>query len=298
VAGLEQQLRLQNEASERLRALRREHGALELASNEARAQRADGKVVGLVVPPRGRARELIEDFMIAANTALAGFLKAKGRSGIARVVRTPARWPRLVELAEGLDDRLPAEPDPRALADFLARQRQRTPDRFQDLSLAVVKLLGRGEYVLQRASGPPERHFGLAISGYSHSTAPNRRFADLVTQRLIRAALTDAPPPYSDDALSAAAGRCSEMEHAADKVERFMRKVLAAYLLRDRVGEVFQGVVTGASEKGTFARLLNPPAEGRVVQGERGLDVGDAVKVRLLSVDPERGFIDLGRAKG
>ncbi|MFN0063098.1 MAG: RNB domain-containing ribonuclease [Myxococcaceae bacterium] len=295
--GFEEQLRLQDTAAQRLLDVRRERGALDLESREARPVRQDGEIVGLVVPAKGRARVVIEDFMVAANGVVADFMKAHKRASVARVVHTPERWPRIVQLADGLGATLPETPSPTALSEFLAAQRLRSPETYPELSLAVVKLLGRGEYVLEPPTGPQQRHFGLAVRGYSHSTAPNRRFADLLVQRLLKAAINDQPAPYAESDIAALAARCSFMEHNADKVERFMRKVLAAHLLRNRVGEEFSGVVTGASDKGTYVRLHNPPVEGRLVSGERGLDVGDRVRVRLQAAIPEKGFIDFARVK-
>jgi exoribonuclease-2 len=286
------QVRLQDEVAQRLGKLRHEHGALDLETVEARAVTAHGKVVDLEVVHKNRARDLIEDLMIAANGATARFLESHGRSSIRRVVRAPKRWDRLQGLAAGLGHPLPAAPDPRALAGFLEAQRRANPAGFGELSLSVVKLLGPGAYQLQRADEPDHGHFGLAVDDYAHSTAPNRRYADLVTQRLLKAAAAGRPAPYSDDELTAIAARCTEREDAARKVERTMRKVAAAALLSARIGERFEAIVTGASSKGTFVRLLHPPAEGRVVSHEEGLDVGDRVRVRLVDTEPSRGFID------
>ena len=287
------QLRLQDEAAERLRRRRHEHGALELETVEARPVTVDGRVVDLVLTHKNRARSLIEDLMIAANGATARYLEARGIASIRRVVRAPRRWDRIQELARAVGTTLPATPDSRALADFLAAQRIAEPARFADLSLSIVKLLGPGAYQVQRPGDPDQGHFGLAVDDYAHSTAPNRRYADLVTQRLLKAAAeSSASAPYSDDELVAIAAHCTEREDAARKVERTMRKVAAASLLSSRIGDEFDAVVTGAAAKGTFVRLLSPPAEGRVVSGERGLDVGDHVRVRLVATEPSRGFID------
>src|SRR5205085_2460073 len=231
---------------------------------------------------KNHARDLIEDFMIASNSAIAKFLEARGRSGIRRVVREPERWGRIVELAGRYGETLPPEPDSLALAQFLAHRRQADPDRFPDLSLSIVKLMGPGIYALDLPGKDPGGHFGLATHDYSHATAPNRRYADLVTQRLVKAALADQPAPYNDEELALLAQHCTEREDAENKVERTMRKVGAALMLADRIGEQFDAIVTGASPKGTYVRLLRPPAEGRVVRGEHGMDVGDRVKVRLL----------------
>lgn len=286
------QLELQDEAARRLRRRRFEHGALEFETIEARAVARDGHVVDLQVVRKNRARELVEDLMIAANGATARFLEVRGFSSIRRVVREPRRWDRIVELAANYRWTLPATPSALALAEFMTARRHADPPRFGDLSLSIVKLLGPGEYVLQRASDPDIGHFGLAVQDYTHSTAPNRRYPDLVTQRLLKAACTDAPPPYSDDGLTAIAAHCTERENAARKVERTLRKVAAAALLSTRIGEEFDGIITGAMDKGVFVRLFRPAAEGRIVRGEHGLDVGQRVRVRLVGTDVERGFVD------
>jgi len=254
-----------------------------------------GNVTELSVTERNGARDLIENFMIAANVTMAQFLEAKGVLSIRRVVRTPKYWGRIVEVARELHEDLPAEPDSRALADFLARRKAADPDHFPDLSLSVVKLLGPGEYTVQKPGVASEGHFGLAVQDYTHSTAPNRRYADLITQRLVKAALAKAAPPYSETELTAIAAHCTEREDAARKVERKMRKVAAAVLMQHRIGEVFDAIVTGASEKGIFARIIRPPVDGRVMREERGLRVGEKIQVKLLSADPERGFIDFAR---
>ena len=286
------QLRLQDAAAQRLRRLRHERGALELETVEARTVTKDGQVVDLEVMHKNRARELIEDLMIAANGATARYLETRDRSSIRRVVRAPKRWDRIVALAAGLGGALPAEPSAPALSQFLAIRRAAAPEQFGDLSLAVVKLLGPGQYVLQRATDPDQGHFGLAVDDYAHSTAPNRRYTDLITQRLLKAAASAEPAPYTDLELTTIADRCTERENGARKVERTMRKVAAAALLSTRTGEEFDAIVTGATERGVFVRLLRPPAEGRVVQGEHGLDVGDHLRVRLLATEVARGFID------
>jgi len=296
VAGLEEQLRIQDRATRALRAARERHGALALRTIEPRPVMSDGRVLDLEAIPDSRSRELIEDLMVAANGVMARFLDDAHRSSLARVVRKPKRWDRIVSLAQGLGTSLPAEPDGVALSRFLQQQRTRDPLHFPDLSLAVVKLLGPGEYVLRPGGADSPGHFGLAAHDYSHSTAPNRRYPDLITQRLVKALLAGVPAPYTDAELDGIAQHCTVMEAATRKLERLMRKVIAALLLHDRVGQSFDGLVTGVTEHGTFVRLLAPPAEGRVVRGEKGMDVGDRVRVRLLSTDPERGFIDLARA--
>jgi ribonuclease R len=287
------QLKLQDEVAQRLRTLRHQHGALELETIEASPVMANGDVVDLAVQHKNRARELIEDLMIAANGATARYLVAQRRSSIRRVVTQPKRWDRIVELAGTHGVTLPAEPNAKALSDFLCAQHAAKPDTFADLSLSIVKLLGPGQYTLQRPDGPEQGHFGLAVDDYAHSTAPNRRYPDLITQRLLKAAAIGAPAPYTDDQLVAIAEHCTERENAARKVERTMRKVAAAELLSSRIGETFDAIVTGATDKGVFARLLSPPAEGRIVRGEQGLDVGDHVRVKLVETVPAKGFIDL-----
>jgi len=289
------QVRLQDRAAQCLRAARHQHGALELETIEARAVVTGGHVVDLELQRKNRAKELVEDLMIAANGATAKYLEARGLSSIRRVVSAPKRWDRIIELAASLGTKLPQQPDGKALADFLAERRKAQPDTFAELSLSIVKLIGPGEYALQRAKDPDIGHFGLAVEDYAHSTAPNRRYPDLITQRLLKAATTSSRPPYSDDELADIARHCTERENAARKVERTMRKVVAAELLSSRIGQTFDAIVTGVSDKGTFARLLHPPAEGRIVRGERGLDVGDHVHVKLLATEVERGFIDFGR---
>jgi exoribonuclease-2 len=296
VAGLEEQLRLQDRATRALRAGRERAGALMLRTIEPRPVMSDGRVLDLEAIPDSRSRELIEDLMVAANGVMARLLDGSARSSLARIVRRPKRWDRIVALAQELGTALPSEPDGVALSRFLERQKKKDPLHFPDLSLAVVKLLGPGEYVLRPAGQEAPGHFGLAANDYSHSTAPNRRYPDLITQRLVKAMLAGAPSPYSDGELDGIAQHCTRMEAATRKLERLMRKVIAALLLHDRAGEVFEGLVTGVTEHGTFVRLLKPPAEGRVVRGEKGMDVGDRVRVRLLATDPERGFIDLARA--
>lgn len=291
-AEIAAQVRLHDETTQRLRRRRFELGALDFETIEARPVTRDGRVVDLVVLHKNRAREVVEDLMIAANGATARFLERAGSSSIRRVVRAPKRWDRIVELAGTLGYELPHEPNARALSDFLAERREADPTRFADLSLSVVKLLGPGEYVLQRATDPDQGHFGLAVEDYTHSTAPNRRYPDLVTQRLLKAAAKRAAQPYSDDSLTGIAMHCTTRENEARKVERTMRKVAAAALLSSKIGDEFDAIVTGASPKGTWVRLRRPPAEGRVISGERGLDVGDKVRVRLEDVDIERGYID------
>jgi exoribonuclease-2 len=294
-AAICEQLHLQDRIAQCLRAVRHEHGALELETIEANPVTRDGRVVDLAIVHKTRASELIEDLMIAANGATARYLEAHGRSSIRRVVTRPKRWDRIVELAHGFGARLPEAPSAKALDDFLAARRSADPLRFPDLSLSVIKLLGPGEYVLQRPDGPEQGHFGLAVDDYAHTTAPNRRYPDLVAQRLLKAAAADAPTPYRDEELADIAAHCTERENAARKVERTMHKVAAATLLSSHVGETFDAIVTGVADKGVFARTLHPPVDGRIVRGERDLDVGEKIRVRLVATVPERGFIDFER---
>jgi len=296
VPGLEAQIRLQSETANRFGEFRKEHGALELGTIQATpVVNEQGKVVELAVIEPNGGRDLIANFMIAANVAMAQFLEAKGGPSLRRVVRTPKYWSRIVEIAAELGEKLPETPDSHALADLLARRKVADPVHFPDLSLAVVKSLGPGEYTVELPGEKGEGHFGLAVQDYTHSTAPNRRFADLVTQRLVKAALANKPTPYAEAELRQIAEHCTERDGAARKVERKMRKVTAAVLLRDRIGEEFKAIVTGVTPKGTFARIISPPVDGRIMRGEHGLRVGEKVRVRLLSTDPERGFIDFAR---
>jgi len=295
VRGMDEQLKLQDEAAQRLRRLRVERGALSLQTIEPKAVWTDGTLTDLKAEVQNRAKQLIEDFMIAANGVTATFLDARNFPSLRRVVRTPKRWPRIVELAESLGERLPVDPDSKALEEFLDRRRQADPVKFPDLSLAVVKLLGSGEYVVDPPGAEPPGHFGLAVRNYSHSTAPNRRYPDVLTQRLLKAALAGAAVPYGEDELGALATHCTEQEDAAQKVERHLHKSAAALLLESRVGQRFDGIVTGASDKGTYVRIFHPPVEGRVIHGFQGMDVGDRVHVKLISTDVEQGFIDFAR---
>ena len=293
-AELREQLLLQDEAARRLRSARALAGALNFESIEASPVVVNGRVVDLAVARRNRARDLIEDFMVAANRAVAVYLIDRGFASIRRVVREPKRWDRIVAIAAELGVTLPEVPDNKALADFLDARRAADPTHFADLSLSVVKLLGPGIYVLERRLGDRRGagHFGLAVADYVHSTAPNRRFADLVTQRLLRAADVHGTSPYSDAELTAIAAHCTERGEAARKVERMMRKIAGASMLAERVGESFAAIVTAASPKGTYARVLSPPVEGRIVRGGAGLDVGDTVRLTLVVADAVRGYID------
>lgn len=292
VAGMEKQVRLQADASNRIRNQRIRAGSLDFETIEAQPVMQDGNVVDLHVPRKNQARAIIENFMIAANSTMANYLESRGIPSIQRVVRSPERWPRIVELASRLHEHLPPEADPVALSQFLVRRRIADPVHFPDLSLSTVKLLGPGEYEVVSAPGDHAGHFGLAVHSYTHSTAPNRRFADMVIQRLIKSVLAGGKPPYTPDELDTISRGCTERENRARKVERLMRKVAAALMMHARIGHEFDGIVTGASPKGTYVRLMSPPVEGRVTHNECDLDVGDRVRVKLLNTDPERGFID------
>jgi exoribonuclease-2 len=295
VPGLAENLRLQDSIAQQMAAHREEEGALDLDTIETHARFENDAVVDLSKDERNRAKEVIENFMIGANGVIARMLQSKGFPVLRRVVRTPARWPRIVEIAESHGESLPAEPDAKALQEFLRRSRAADPLRFPDLSLMVIKLLGRGEYVASFPGEEPEGHFGLAVSDYTHSTAPNRRYPDLLTQRLVKASLSNGAAPYSRGDLEGLAAHCTQREDDVHRIERLMRKAAAACLLSHRIGAEFDGIVTGASDKGTYARIFAPPTEGRVEQGQHGLDVGDRVRLKLVHTDPEKGWIDFAR---
>lgn len=296
VPGMDEQLRTQDRAAQLLSKVRHEHGALDFEATELQPVFEDGRLQEMRPDEARRARALIENLMVAANGAVARFLEARNTPSIRRVVRTPARWDRIVELAAQAGERLPAEPDARALGAFLTARRQADPSNFEELSRSVIKLLGSGEYVVERPGEDGPGHFALAVKDYTHSTAPNRRYPDLVTQRLLKAALAARPAPYTDAELDDIAARCTRCEDAANKVERQVRKSAAALLMQSRIGERFGAVVTGASDKGTYVRLDQVHVEGRLLHGANGLDVGDRVGVRLTGVNVERGFIDFSRA--
>ena len=291
---LQAQLKLQGEAAQLLLDERHRMGALSLDRVEAEAVVSDGKVAGINIRQKNRATELIENFMVAANGVMARTLSQAGVSSIARVVRTPERWSRIVELAAGYGDTLPATPDSGALNQFLLKRKTNDPAHYPDVSLAVVKLMGPGEYVLARPGDKDVGHFALAAHDYTHSTAPNRRYADTVTQRLIKAVIAKTPSPYTDQQLDAIATNCTRKEDAARKVERVMEKRIAAVALRNSIGQTFGAVVTGVTPKGVFVRVSNPPAEGILIHGQ-GVDVGDQLQVRLISTDPQRGYLDFAR---
>ncbi len=300
VKGLAENLRLQHVVAQRMRQFRRMHGALSLETIEARPIFDGDQIRELAVDEKNCAKELIEDFMIAANGVTARYLTAKNFPSIRRVVRVPKRWERIVALAQEHGARLPDAPDSKALDEFLIRQKAADPLRFPDLSLSVIKLLGAGEYVAEQPDAPASGHFGLAVKDYSHSTAPNRRYTDLITQRLLKAALANRAVPYTFTELGVMAQHFTEQEDAANKVERQVGKSAAALLLEEKIGQKFDAIVTGAALKGTWVRLLSLAVEGKVVQGAEGLDVGERVRVQLVSVDVEHGFIDfkcLGNAR-
>jgi VacB/RNase II family 3'-5' exoribonuclease len=296
---LQEQLRLQDEAAVALRAQRVKQGALEFSRAEADPVVVDGKVQSIRTAFHNRASDLIEELMIASNETMAKTLRAAKRSCIRRVVRSPERWARIVELAGRYGTTLPAEPDSGSLNAFLQKQRAADGVHYPDLSLAIIKLMGAGEYVLSKGDEEEAQgHFGLATQDYAHSTAPNRRFADLVTQRVVKAWLAGEDAPYSDDELAAIAAHCNDREAAARKVERAMIKRVAAVALAGSIGKTFHGVITGANEKGTYVRIFDPPVEGKIVRGANGLDVGDTVDVTLVHTDPQRAFIDFSHSAG
>lgn len=293
--NLADQLILQDRATQQLHRARIQNGALEFHRGEAEPVIADGRVVSVQDVMQNRAMYLIEDLMVAANGVMARALRKGGRSGLQRVVRVPERWDRIVEVAAQHKCELPATPDSEALNDFLAHMRETDPDHYPDLAVAVIKLMGPGEYMVMRPEDDPTGHFGLAARDYTHSTAPNRRFPDVVTQRVLQAMVDGAPPPYSDEELAAIATHCNEVGKALRKIERNMQKRVAAVAMAHRIGEIFRGVITGKSDKGVYVRVIDPPFEGRVIQNEEGLDVGDRVSVKLLHTDPARAFIDFAR---
>ena len=297
VAGMDAQIRAQDAVSQKLRKRRFENGALEFRSIQSRTVFSGDKVVDVEQQQPNRARQLIEELMLATNGATARFLASKGYSALCRVVRSPERWMQIVEVAKDLGDELPIEPDSKALEAFLRKRRLADPLRFPDLSLVVVKLMGAGEYALQIAGAVPVGHFGLAVREYSHSTAPNRRFADLITQRMLKAAISGKPAPYSDAELDALATHCNDQGSDANKVERQVRKSEAALVLQTRLGEVFDGIVTSASSKGVWVRIFHPPVDGRLSGPGAAPHIGKKVKAKLTLADVERGFIDFEELK-
>jgi exoribonuclease-2 len=290
---LQQQLTWQDACAQRLLTARHQHGALNIETIETHPIWLNGAIVDIAQHQKNHATELIEDFMIAANEVVARSLESV--SSIRRVVKTPKRWDRIVELARATGETLPAEPDSKALNAFLLARKAADPDHFVDLSLSVIKLMGPGEYVLERPGDPEPGHFGLAVQDYTHATAPNRRFADLVTQRLVKAILSKQPPPYGDEELTAIANDCTMKEDAARKVERDMSKRIAAVAMSSRIGDMFDAIVTGVTPKGTFVRIMQPHVEGLLTGGQEGLDVGDKLRVTLIRTDAERGYIDFAR---
>jgi VacB/RNase II family 3'-5' exoribonuclease len=290
---LQGQLRLQDEAAQILRKQRYQNGALNIDTVEVRPLILNQQIVDVVNQQKNHATELIEDFMIAANGVVARMLEKV--SSLRRIVKTPERWDRIVQLAATHNEKLPAQPDSKALNDFLLRRKAADPDHFADVSLAVIKLIGPGEYVLERPGDPEQGHFGLAVQDYTHSTAPNRRFADIVTQRLLKAVLSSQPAPYSDDELAAIASNCTLKGDAARKVEREMSKRIAAVAMSGKIGAMFDAIVTGVTPRGTFVRVLQPHIEGLLVQAQ-GVDVGDRLRVKLIRTDVQRGYIDFARA--
>ena len=295
VKGLAENLLLQNRVAQKLKALRHTHGALELETIEARPVSDGDEIKDLEAEKRNSAKTIIEDFMIAANGVTARFLTAKKFPSMRRIVRTPKRWERIVELAAEQNYVLPKNADAKALDQFLVSAKSADPLRFPDLSLSVIKLLGPGEYVVELPGETSVGHFGLAVKDYTHSTAPNRRFPDLITQRLLKAAIAGSSIPYETDELALLAKHCTETEDAAKKVERQVEKSAAAILLESRIGEIFDAIVTGASEKGTWVRLLSPPVEGRLANRFEGEDVGNKLRVKLIRTDVERGYIDFDK---
>lgn len=292
IAGLREQIELQQKVAVCLQAYRDKKGALQFESIESSAVVENGEVKSIrSVEPNG-ARKLIENFMVAANVEMAEFLEANGALSIRRIVKVPARWDGIVKIAAEFGEHLPAEPDQPALAEFLNKRREADPEHFPDLSLSIVKLIGAGEYVVQRPGEDAGGHFGLAVNDYAHSTAPNRRFTDIVVQRLVKSVIDKTPSPYTAEELNATAEHANLQEKAARKVERKMRKIVAATVMQRHVGEDFDAIVTGDNDVGTFARILRPPVDGRIVRGERAVDVGDKVRVKLLSANPHNGFID------
>jgi exoribonuclease-2 len=295
-ADLAAQIKLQDQAAQNMLGSRFQHGALDLETIETHPVMKADEAVDISLLEKNRATSLIEEFMVAANGVIARTFEDAGVASIRRIVRTPKRWDRIVEVANGLGTKLPAEPDSKALNEFLLALKQKDPDHFPDLSLTVVKLMGPGEYVLVKPNEVSPGHFGLAVQDYTHSTAPNRRYPDVITQRLIKAYLAKASQPYSEGDLNAIAQRCTQMEDAARKVERDMQKRIAAVVLHPRIGQTFQAIVTGVNQHGTFVRALDPHVEGMLVNagkpGSKGLDVGDKLTVKLVSTDPQRGFID------
>jgi len=292
INGLREQIEVQQQAAVRLQKYRTAKGALAFESIESAAVVEDGQIKGIRSVDPNAARKLIENFMVAANVEMAEFLENSGALSLRRVVKTPERWDGIRRIAAEYGESLPEQPDQPSLAAFLEKRRNADPEHFPDLSLSVIKLIGSGEYVVQRVGEDAGGHFGLAVNDYAHSTAPNRRFTDIVVQRLVKAVIENGPSPYTAEELDAIAEHANLQERAARKVERKMRKIVAATVMQRHIGETFQAIVTGDTSAGVFARILRPPVDGRIVRGEQRLDVGDKVTVRLLSANPHNGFID------
>jgi exoribonuclease-2 len=297
VQGLSENLLMQDRVAQSMKAFRYMHGALNLETIEARPVFDADELKDLEVERKNRAKDIIEDFMIAANGVTARYLASKMFPSLRRVVHTPKRWDRIMELASEIGFALPSEPDSKALERFLGKAKTADPLRFPDLSLSIIKLLGAGEYMVEFLGDSSEGHFGLAVKDYTHSTAPNRRYPDLVTQRLLKAAMAEHPVPYDKDEITALAKHCTEEEDAAKKVERQVGKSAAAMLLKSKIGNRFDAIVTGAAPKGTWVRLLHMPIEGKLVHGFEGMDVGRRIRVQLIHTDVERGFIDFKKVE-
>lgn len=295
VNGLAENLQMQDKIAQGMKNFRHNKGALSLETIQSKPVFEGDQLSTLEVEEKNRAKSVIEEFMIAANSVTTQFLTSKNFPAIRRVVRTPQRWERIIEIAAKHGVKLPPNPDSKVLENFLTQEKTADPIRFPDLSLAVIKLLGAGEYVAEFPQDAAPGHFGLAVKDYSHSTAPNRRYADLITQRLIKAAIDGKSSPYGKDELELLAAHCTQQEDAANKVERQVTKSAAALLLQSRIGEQFEGIVTGASSKGTWVRLLEMPVEGKVVHGFEGVDVGNRIRVQLMSTNVEQGFIDFSK---
>jgi ribonuclease R len=297
VEGLAENLQIQDKVAQAMKMFRHIHGALTLETIEARPVFEDDTLMDLAREKKNRAKDIIEDCMIAANGVTARYLNSKMFPSLRRVVHVPKRWDRIAEIAAEAGSRLPAAPDPRALEQFLIKQKNADPLGFPDLSLSIIKLLGPGEYMAEFPGETDEGHFGLAVKDYTHSTAPNRRYPDLITQRLLKAAIAGHPVPYEKDELTSLAKHCTDEEDAVKKVERRVEKSAAAMLLESRIGEQFDCIVTGAASKGTWVRLFHPPVEGKLVHGFEGADVGHRIRVQLVHTDVERGFIDFKRVR-
>ncbi|MEQ1908273.1 MAG: RNB domain-containing ribonuclease [Vicinamibacterales bacterium] len=290
--GIREQLEMQDQVTQLLGRRRHELGALDFELSETRVRFDGDRLRSLEPELPNRAKSLIENLMVASNGVVARFLDRHGSLSLRRVVQAPERWDRIVEIASGLGTRLPATPDALALSQFLAARKAAQPDAFAELSHTIIRLIGAGEYVVDTPTTDAPGHFALAVKDYTHSTAPNRRYPDLLTQRQIKAVLRAQPGPYSLEALTTLAQLCTRREDDANRVERQVRKSAAAMLVDTKIGQRFDAVVTGASPKGTYVRTMAPHIEGRVVRGEAGLDVGDRVSVQLVSVNVDRGFID------